>query len=82
MAKRKKKWDPNAKSWKAYVDYLEEYNKRTDWVLRDHPYPEYHQFPEDKRDFREEIDDRMRKQMVMDTLMTLTDRERKVLIHR
>ena len=82
MARQRKKWDPNAKSWKQYVDYLDEYNKRTDRVLRDHPYPEFHQFPEDKRDFRDEIDDRLRKEMVMETLMTLTDRERKVLIHR
>lgn len=80
MAKRKQK--QNAKTWKAYVDYLEEYNRRTDWVWRDHPYPEYHQFPDSRKDFREEIDDRLRKEKVMEVLMTLTERERKILIHR
>ena len=80
MARKKQK--QNAKTWKAYVDYLEEYNRRTDWVWRDHPYPEYHQHPEEKRDFREEIDDRLRAEKVMEVLMTLTDRERKILIHR
>lgn len=72
----------NAKTWINYVNYISDLHRLTDWVLRDSPYPEYHQFPEDKRDFREEIDDRLRSEMVMETLMTLSDRERKVLIHR
>lgn len=81
MVKRKKQ-EMTTKRWKNYVEYLIVYNQKTDWVLRDHPYPEYHQFPDGKRDFRDEIDDRIMGKIMMEVLMTLTQRERDIIIQR
>lgn len=72
----------NKKKWDSYVKYLGKYYEKTDWVLRDSPYVEFHQFPEDRQDLRDEIDQRLRLEFIYEVLATLTDRERRIIILR
>lgn len=68
--------------WESYVNYLDIIHRKTNRVQRDNPYEEYFQFPDDRPDFRDEIDNRLMKERLYAVLETLTERERKILTHR
>lgn len=56
--------------------------RRSNWVHRDNPYLEYLQFPDNREDFREEIDRRLMSEHFHEMLETLTYRERHVIYYR
>jgi len=65
-----------------YYFYLAEFNKMTDRVLRDHPYPEYHQFLEEKDDIRNAIDKNMLLRILFSAINRLNHRQKCVLLER
>lgn len=68
--------------WKQYSKYLSDFHYKTDRVLRD-KYSEFHQFPEDRPDFRNSIDSSILLQRLLEVIHdTLTDREAMVIMLR
>lgn len=67
--------------WLNYVDYICEHHEKTDRVWRDSPYCEYYQFAEEKRDIRDDIDDKIKREILIKAISLLTERERLVINH-
>ena len=69
------------KQWETYINHLQIIYEVTDRVCRDNPYEEYFQFPEEKEDFRHNIDSRMLHQLIRSVLKRLEKRDRLVIMH-
>ncbi len=71
------------KQWDDFLNHLDLIERRTKRVLRHRDDWEWRHYPDyDLRDFREEIDERLQAEKMNEVLLTLTDRERKILIYR
>jgi hypothetical protein len=69
------------KQWDAFLTYLDILQRKTNRVLREENW-EYLQYPDDREDFRDEIDRKFFAERMAEALSTLTTRERSVLTNR